>query len=413
MKSALVILIFLTIQQAFAVEVNSASLKSLVESRNVHVEASKMEVEAAQSRKGSLLRSFLPSIELYAGQEKFKTGQLDEKNQPHYGVEARVNIFNGGRDWLNSDIRELEYQKKTFQKARVESEVLETVRNTYWEIIYLKEKTELLEKTIKLNADSLKSAERRISSGVATESDRMEFEMKAVELNQELSESKLKLESQKRSLAVLLGFDDYKEMIFSEKLEHEHDYEATLAHNRKDHSYLYKETELQAEVNRKEATQQNLSWIPKLDAYASYNQYNEREKDKPEAVDRKESVVGLRVSMSLGEVFDSYSEASALKKEALSAQKLADLQKKEIDIHVSTEMAELEFLHNQVHAAEENILRAEKYHKVAQSEYSRGVIGSPEFLTASEKLYEIRHKKIEIIKDFQVAKNHVLSKIGK
>lgn len=413
MKSMLAILFIFLRQSVFAVEVNSNSLKSLIESKNAHIEASKLEVEAAEQRKGSLWRSFLPSIELYAAKENYKVGQLNQQTQPSYGATASVNIFNGGRDWLDADIRDLEWQKKTFQQARVESETLETARNTYWQIIFSQEKVQLLEATIKLNNDSLKAAVRRINSGVATESDRMEFEMKAVELDQEMAETKLEFESQKRSLAVLLGIDDYKEMSFNEKLEHEHEYEATLAHNKKDHAFLYKETELQAEVSRLEASQHNRSWIPRLDAYASYNQFNEREKDEPDAIDRRESVVGVRVSLSLGSVFDSYYESASLKKEAMSAQKLADLQRKEIDIHVSTEMAELELLHSQVHAAEENIIRAEKYHKLAQSEYARGVIGSQEFLAASEKLYEIKNKKIEIIKDFQVAKAHVLSKIGK
>ncbi|MBY0554546.1 TolC family protein [bacterium] len=413
MKSVFAILVIFLIQPSWALEINSASLKSLVESKNIQVEASKLEVEAAEERKRSLMRSFLPSIELYGAQETFKKGQQSEKSQPLYGVEANINIFNGGRDWLDSDIRDLEWQKKNFQHTRVQSEVLETVRSTYWQIIYSQEKVQLLEAAIKSNKESLKSAERRIQSGVATQSDRIEFEMKAVELDQELSETKLHLESQKRNLAVLLGIDNHKEMTFTEKLEHEHDYEVTLAHSKQDHAYLYKEAELQSEVSRKLASQQNRNWVPKLDAYASYNQFNERGEDKPAAIDRRESVVGLRVSLSLGSVFNSYSEAASLKKEALSAQKLADLQKKQVDIHVSTEMAELELLHNQVHAAEENIIRAEKYHKLAQSEYSRGVIGSPDFLSASEKLYEIRHKRIEIIKDFHIAKAHVLSKIGR
>jgi outer membrane protein TolC len=360
-----------------------------------------------------LLRSFLPSIELYGAQESFKIGKQDQKSQPLYGVEAKINIFNGGRDLLQSDIRDLQVQKKTFESARIESEVLEEVRNTYWEIIYYINKIELLNSAVKVNGDNLKSAQRRISSGVATESDRVEFEMKSVELNQELLESKLHLELKTRHIAVLLGFDNYKELTFSEKLEHEHNYEMALAHNKKDHEFLYKETEIQSAVNQLSATQLNRNWVPKLDAYASYNQFNEREKEFANAEDRTESRVGVRLSLSLEEAFESYKEAASLKKEALSAKKMSELKKKEIDIHVSNEMAELELLHSLVHAAEENIARAEKYYKLTQSEYARGVKNSPDVLGASEKLFETKKKHIEIVRDFQIAKAHILSKIGK
>jgi outer membrane protein len=404
---------FLVAQASQAVEINSSLLKSLVATKNIRVEAAKLETEAALERKGSLLRSFLPSIELYGAQESFKIGKQDQKSQPLYGVEAKINIFNGGRDLLQSDIRDLQVQKKTFESARIESEVLEEVRNTYWEIIYYINKIELLNSAVKVNGDNLKSAQRRISSGVATESDRVEFEMKSVELNQELLESKLHLELKTRHIAVLLGFDNYKELTFSEKLEHEHNYEMALAHNKKDHEFLYKETEIQSAVNQLSATQLNRNWVPKLDAYASYNQFNEREKEFANAEDRTESRVGVRLSLSLEEAFESYKEAASLKKEALSAKKMSELKKKEIDIHVSNEMAELELLHSLVHAAEENIARAEKYYKLTQSEYARGVKNSPDVLGASEKLFETKKKHIEIVRDFQIAKAHILSKIGK
>ena len=186
-----------------------------------------------------------------------------------------------------------------------------------------------------------------------------------------------------------------------------------LAHNKKDHEFLYKETEIQSAVNQLSATQLNRIWAPKLDAYASYNQFNEREKEFASAEDRTESRVGVRLSLSLGEAFESYKEAASLKKEALSAQKMSELKKKEIDIHVSNEMAELELLHGLVHAAEENIVRAEKYYKLTQSEYVRGVKNSPDVLGASEKLFDTKKKHIEIVRDFQIAKAHILSKIGK
>jgi outer membrane protein len=414
MKLAHCLLItFLVAQTSPAIEINSSLLKNLVETKNIRVEASKLETEAALERKGSLLRSFLPSIELYGAQESFKIGKQDQKSQPLYGVEAKINIFNGGRDLLQSDIRDLQVQKKTFESARIESEVLEEVRNTYWEIIYFINKIELLNSTVKVNADNLKSAQRRISSGVATESDRVEFEMKSVDLNQELLESKLHLEIKIRHIAVLLGFENSKELTFSEKLEHQHDYEMALAHNKKDHEFLYKETEIQSAVNQLSATQLNRIWVPKLDAYASYNQFNEREKEFASAEERTESRVGVRLSLSLGEAFESYKEAASLKKEALSAKKMSELKKKEIDIHVSNEMAELELLHGLVHTAEENIVRAEKYYKLTLSEYARGVKNSPDVLGASEKLFETKIKHIEIVRDFQIAKAHILSKIGK
>jgi hypothetical protein len=41
------------------------------------------------------------------------------------------------------------------------------------------------------------------------------------------------------------------------------------------------------------------------------------------------------------------------------------------------------------------------------------VKNSPDVLGAADKLFDMQHKRLEIIRDFQVAKGHVLAKIGR
>jgi outer membrane protein len=396
-----------------ATEIDSNNLKELLQSKNVKIESSKLELDAAQEREVSIARSFLPSIELHGSQESFKVGKLEQKNEPAYGAEAKINLFNGGRDQIHSEIRSLQAQKKNYQLLRVQAEELEKARNLYWQILYAREKIELLNAGIATNNENLKAAERRIRGGVATESDRFEFEIKNTELTQELNEIKLQQNSNISTLALMLGFDDPKELSFNEKLEHEHDIASFLKHSIKDHEFLYKENELQASESSLEATSQSRTWWPKVDAFASYNQYNERDKEFANASDRTESAVGLKATLSLANALDSASESRAFRQQAISSQKLAEMQKQEIEIHIENEMAELELLHSQVHQAEENITRAEKYYKLSLSEYARGVKNSPDILGASEKLLNMKDKKISIIRDFQLAKVHILSKMGK
>lgn len=394
-------------------EIREDNLKTLLESRNARIAAAKMDVEAAAEREGSFARSFLPEIEVYGQQETFKKGRQDSKSQPAYGAQASLNLFNGGRDSLQSQVRTLETEKKTFQFRRIQAEELEKVRTLYWNILYTQARLELMNEMSQVNSQNLKAAERRIRSGIATESDRVEFEMKSVELAQEEAETKLRLSSYRRELALALGFDNADSLRFPQQMDHEHEFEASLLHAAADHEFLYKEHELQSEASSLESRSFKRSWVPRLDAFAAYNQYNQREEDFPDAADRTESTVGLRVTLSLGGAFEASREARSLRKTALSARTLADLQKKEVEIHISNEMNELKLLHDQVHAAEENTQRAGAYYKITQSEYARGVKNSPDVLGASEKLFATKNRHLEILRDFQISKAHVLSKIGK
>jgi outer membrane protein TolC len=119
------------------------------------------------------------------------------------------------------------------------------------------------------------------------------------------------------------------------------------------------------------------------------------------------------MKMGFGEIFGGTREAAALAKEASADKKRADLKRREAEAHLESELGELRLLHDQIHSAEENVVRAERYYKLTQSEYGRGVKNSPDVLGASEKLFENKLKRLEIIKDFQIAKSHVLAKIGK
>lgn len=394
-------------------ELTFEELKVLLEKRNDRVKATQLEVEASKNRQGTLLRSFMPAVELYGGQESFKIGQQTQKNQPTYGAEVKVNLFNGGRDQLQSEVRELTLAQKENQLTRVFSEELQKARVLFWEIMYSQEVIALIESTIRINDQNLASAQRRIRSGVATESDRFEFEMKSVDLKRDLEEAKLKLANQKRDLAVLLNLEENEEMRFPKRLAHEHNFEDLLKHSHKDHDFLFKEDELQAQVVSLSAKKQRRRWWPTVDAYVAYSQFNEREKDFSEASDRTEAVVGVRMNLSLSAGLEASREAFALAQEAEASQSLAKYKRKQIEVHFENELSELRLRHDQVHNAEENIQRADRYYKLTQSEYARGVKNSPDVLGASDKLFEMKKKRLEIIRDFQLSKSHILIKIGR
>lgn len=400
---------------AESLEVNSRNIKGLLEAKNAKVSAAKLGTEAAKEREGHLVRSFLPSVDAFAGQDTFKTGTLAQKTQPIYGAEARVNLFNGGRDHIENHIRSLESQKRGYQSQRVLAEELESARSLYWQTLYLQKKIELLNTSREVNKTSLASALRRIKSGVATDSDRFEFEMKQVDLDQEIAEAQVQLGTQIRLLKILLGLDHSATLSFSESLSHDHEYESVLKHSLSQHDFLFKENEIQAEQYQLGAKGSRRVWWPKLDAFAAYNHYNQSlDSEGPDATEdmRKETIVGLRLSVSLPAGLESSREATAQAKEAMASRALADYQKQEVEVHLQGEMNELKLLHTQVHEAEQNIARAERYYKMTQSEYSRGVKNSPDVLGASEKLFDMRHKRLQIIKNFQIAKAHVLSKVG-
>lgn len=391
----------------------SSDLKTIIEKRNERIRAKELEAEAAQARTGHLARSFFPNLEVHAAQDTFKKGQQPGKTQPAYGVEANVNLFNGGRDALESSKRNIAAERTKLERSVVLADELQNARRVYWSIIYFKELGAALTEAIKTNESNLGAASRRIRSGVATETDRVEFEMKAVDLRRAQLTVNQELATRRRELLVILGYPPETAAEFPEELGHDHQWENLLAHSENEHFDLTRPAEMRSEELAAQARIESRSWLPKIDAYAGWNQFNELEEDFTAAKDRQESVLGIRASLSLGAAISSRTEAAAVRGQALAAKAQARYLKREVENHIHSEMNELKFLHSLVHEADENIKRAGRYYQLTQSEYGRGVKNSPDVLGAADKVFEARKRKLEILRDFQIAKTHVLSKIGK
>ena len=74
---------------------------------------------------------------------------------------------------------------------------IEMARKKYWEILYLKQVLGQYEIARTLFEKNRREAIKRIKSGVATESDKYEFEIKNVELNQDVKRLTLLLDKEK------------------------------------------------------------------------------------------------------------------------------------------------------------------------------------------------------------------------
>lgn len=390
--------------------VTAAKLKHLLEQKNAVVAASRLEVSAASQREGALSRSFVPSVELYGGQENSKIGSEKWRSNSVYGVEANLNLYNGGRDEIRSKISSLEASRKSAQLKRVTAEELDNARVLYWRVISLKEEIALLKTTIEANNQNLSAAQKRVRSGVAANSDLFEFEMKAADLKRDLSKVDLSLKEHTDLLRLTLGFDESVTLAFPESLNHEHDEDAGLTPSEKQYDFLFKEQELLSQQFSHSASAHRRAWWPRLDAFASISKVSAHK--AVNAAETNQALLGVKVTLNIPSGMESFREAQALDQDATAAKLVAEHKRREAAIHVKSELAQLKLLHDQVHETEQNIARAERYYKLTQSEYARGVKNSPDVLGASDKLFHARQSKLETIRDYQVAKSHLMSKLG-
>lgn len=393
--------------------VKAEDLRALIESGNQNYAARLGELKAAREREGALKRSFIPSIHVFAAQERFRHGDSAEKTEPTYGARISLPLYRGGLDRLEDRLltKKRENVENELKLQRIE--FLSEARELFWQIRFNQEKKLALENSLKMNEAHRAAAERRIRSGVATQSDRLEFEMRGVELKQEKEQTEFQIRRDESLLRLVLGIPSGTPLKIESTYDHEHDWRKEVEHTPNDHEVFSRVFEVNSEILDLEAAKNRASLRPQISIFTEWQQMNDRAAEWLVGDDKTENVLGLRLDWSWDDIGQKRAESRALLIEAEAQNQRSKFEKDRIEAHVKTEIEELQLLHSQLHAAEEVIRSSESYERLTQNEYRRGVKNSPDVLGASEKLLASRLRYLEIIRNFQVARGHLLARLDR
>lgn len=376
-------------------------IETIVKTKNPIVDSMKQKTEAKKAREGHLVRSFLPEVAAEVSHETFKTGLDSEKSQPAWKVEASVNVFRGGADSLEDKARSLETNAADFEAKVSTKDQLQKAYDLYWVLAYKQDVLQTLNAHLEISKKNLGEANRRISSGVATSTDRLEFEMKMSLIKQEVALAEKDLRLLSLELGNILG---YTTAVLPKSTDnHFHDWETSLKAVKAADLPEVKMTATERDALKARRDQHRAEYFPAVDIYAGQAEDNQRaERDHADAADRRESYVGVRASWSLGKAINSGVERGSLQKEVSAKETQLSFLMRQAEINQSSKFDELKTLHSFVHDSEENIKASSRYLEATRKEYARGVKNSPDVLEATEKYISAKLRFAEITRDFNL-----------
>jgi outer membrane protein len=387
-------------------------LPRLLAERNQAVRGAAINAESFELRTGHLVRSYLPTLNLEGGGEHFQTGPYPNFSQLYGSAEARLNLFRGGKDLLEDGLRSAQSRAATAQARMTTAAQLAEARRAYWTLVFQREEVQILKAAIEENASHIASANRRIQRGLTTDTDRLDFELQASELKEDLESVTHQTKQTQIRLRAALGIAEDVEIKTVESTPHEHDEELLTvgldAEAQHDISFL----KANFEVARKEGSQLSRWWLPSVDAYAGVYLYTLRDRDYLAQGLRDDRVLGLRLTLNLeGFTAANAARAAAMRADGLeseAAQRTRDLRAR---LQVTQE--EMKHEHELTHGAEERVKRGKVYLSRTLSEYDRGVKNGPDVLNASQRVLGFRRRLLETRRNYQLAKLELLSIIGK
>lgn len=397
--------------QASATVINEQSLES-VYTDNPDFRSVRSRMEAAEALKGSLTRSFLPKVLLSYGRERYTTGPYYWVNQPYGGIEAKLNVYNSGKDKLENEARDKEAAIASIDASISRSLIISELRKALAHFAYLSEVKSILTDALNINDTNLKNAEKRINAGLTTNTDRLDFKQQKIQFSQELENLNFEQGQVLRLIATLLGKDPGESIqIDFSNIHPEHHHEDKVTTSAKT-SLFVKKAVLASEVAKIDHEKAKRWWTPSFDVYSYALRMTQKEREYPRPGQRNDVSVGFRISMPIFDGGEGVREAAAQASLAKAKENEAKAQQLRIEREMQDAVKRLDLAHNLIHGAEDNAKIMSEYRKGILSEYSRGVKNSPDVLQASTRWIEAKTRFAEIKKNYQFARADALYLVG-
>lgn len=384
-------------------------LPRLISEKNYQVRSGKAQVSAATARTGYFARSYLPHLDAQAGYERFKLGSTNLDTNPYWNIRASINLFRGGVDYLGSEVNDLREKASEASLDEIKRSNLLTARKLYWSLATLQKMFLIQEQAIGENEKHLKTANRRVSAGIATKSDPIEFKLERTLLEQELKKMTLEKDKLRNQLAVVLAKDDHENLKVEADLSHPPESELTEESIEINQIPVVARNRLSTEIFDRQATIESRYWTPQVDIYTEYGRYSARDFQVQSAT---EWVAGVRVKMNLFDGLESQRKASQNRALAMAAEAQATHSSMSFKALTHELHHDLKLLHDLLHDAESSVAQSKNFLKLTLQEYRQGAKNGPDVLSASKKTIEFEKRFYELLRDFYIVKSELRSLKG-
>jgi outer membrane protein len=385
-------------------------LPQLVKERNSLVQSWGKQSIAANERRASLGRSFLPHVQAEGGYESFKTGPYPERSQPYGSAEIRANLFRGGRDAAEEKMRAGQSDLVQANSQRAERDELATARRYYWELVFNRAMAKVLADAIDGNHKNVRSVERRIQRGLTTSTDRVEFELHGLQLEESLHSYEHEIVIIETSLAPILGYPvgtKFETGTFPKASEV--NLEAQLTGVNPDVSAANANKRIAAA----QARESRVLLRPSLDLYGGYYLYTLRDRDFVDRSERDDTAAGVQLTIPIFDGFQSARIARAFSEQASAYESLAFYNEAKGIAEIERKREELKHEQELIRSSERQADLVKKYLRGTLDEYDRGVKNAPDVTGAMERSISIQQQLMERRREYQYVQLELLRLVEK
>ncbi|MFP4193650.1 MAG: TolC family protein [Desulfobacterales bacterium] len=154
-----------------------------------------------------------PSAYLFKKIDQRRLSQPVDFNDPGWfenfesGIEARMNLFNGGRDYLEKKMAEKDLAASSLEREKIENELTARVIMTFHDAMAAREFIKIARQSVKSVSEQLRLAKLRHESGSVLKAEVMSLNVRLAEARERVIKSRNRYKLTLAGLAKLMGLD--------------------------------------------------------------------------------------------------------------------------------------------------------------------------------------------------------------
>lgn len=357
----------------------------------------KIEIEQLQKEKALNRSVFYPELNIVSGLgSEYSSGDAETEKGGILFLDAKMNLFRGLEDLDALKINDIKMQKAVLEKEIEIKKIKIDYYNMHSENEVLREEIKLIRQELEINKSHENMARKKVDSGLTSNVELLDFQIKQDTLANEISVNELKIAENEKSMSAIFGnkftLEEINQKIAKENLE--------LKKSKREDNLFIKKLTQDVSISQLEVKKTKSNYLPKIDLEAKIGSITPKSKVFE---DKTEHQVALTLTIPLFSGFStdaSYQHAILDKK--IKENSLNNYHAN-YSTMIDTEEKRIELNKLLLNANEKTLKKAEKFQEQTLLEYKRGIKNSPDLISASDRVFELKRKNLELHSDLKKA----------
>lgn len=365
---------------------------------NVEISSLSSKIESLNQEKKINKSLFLPelSINTGIGTQRLIDNLYETDKGPYLFIDGKINLYRGGRDSTLQNKTELLTSiskiDREIKKRNLNIEAFKIVT----EINFLVQDNQLIQEELNRNKTEQAMANKKVSAGLTTSVDLLDFDLKKENLNNELEKNNLKKEELEKTLVNLFGTTISLQSLL-ENYSTNYPKDSLIDPNIEESPAKILSAK-QTELSNLDKKNYQAEYLPTIDLEAKWGQITPQEKFFNS--DKREHQVALNLNIPLFSGFSTSGKIQQAVIEAAQVNRQARQTENDLKSKKEIELKKIGLLKRILSSLEKSISVAQKYRELTIGEYKRGVKNSPDVVSASDKSFELQRKILETRNEF-------------